>query len=611
MEKGLLRFQFVFGILFLAVYPSSNLDSQDYQDYIGAGHFEGISVTTSSNAFNTTGWNTIDGSGLDARKMEAARFFSQASFGASLQEIETMSADLDFGAWLDAQFALPPSLLLPKLWEIDQAAREYHALERPGDEYFGPWAVHFNYAWTDQVQKSTDQLRQRVAFALSQIFVISMQSGLSDFGEGLASYYDVLVGNAFGNYKDLMMDVAVHPCMGFYLSHLNNPKTDEVNNIHPDENFAREIMQLFSIGLYELNLDGTRKIQGGEWIPTYDNNDIKELAKVFTGLGMGAWAPWIIEEYGNVPLSFGENLYAIDRTVPMSMFEEHHEQGAKTIIGGHTIPAGLSGMEDIERAVEHLFMHPNVGPFVSQHLIQRMVTSNPTPSYVERIATVFNDNGQGVRGDMKSVIRAILMDEEARGCGSQLEGDHGKLREPMLRFAHVMKSLMTDSPSGHYWNNTYDYYDDTRQSPLNAPSVFNFYLPDHQPVGQFASEGLFAPEFQILNSQTSIGYLNQVNKWVVWNVLFWDWIGRTPEPEELDLTPHVEVVVDNLIPLAEDPEALINRLDILFTHGQLSEGTRGIIRDAITPFNWEDSEIWRVRMALYLILISPDYVVFK
>ena len=256
-------------------------------------------------------------------------------------------------------------------------------------------------------------------------------------------------------------------------------------------------------------------------------------------------------------------------------------------------------------------MQPNVGPFVSKHLIQRLITSNPTPSYVERVATVFNDNGQGVRGDMKSVIRAVLMDEEARGCAAQQDGEHGKMREPMLRFAHVMKSLMTDSPTGHYWNNTFDYYDDTRQSPLNAPSVFNFYLPDHQPVGQFATDGLFAPEFQILNSQTSIGYLNQVNKWVVWNVLFWDWIGSTPEPENLDLTPNVEVIVNDLLPLAEDPEALINRLDILFTHGQLSEGTRGIIREAITPFDWDDSEIWRVRMALYLILISPDYVVIK
>ncbi len=595
--------------LFLFTAATFSLKGQLYDDYLGAGHNLGITVTTSSNSRGTSGENTVNGSGLDADKMEAARFFVQAGFGANMNEITALAQTKNFEGWINQQFTIPKTSLLPRLWAVDQRARELFELEYPDQEYFGPYSIHFNYAWWDQSKKAEDQLRQRVAFALSQIFVISMQSGLGDYGEAVASYYDILIDHAFGNYKNLMLDVSLHPCMGFYLSHINNPKTDTINNIHPDENYAREIMQLFSIGLYELNNDGTRKTMNGGWIPTYDNDDIRELAKVFTGLGMGAWAPWVIEEYGNIPIEFGQGLYAIDRTVPMSMFEEQHEPGQKTILGDYVIPAGQSGMEDIEDAIEHLFNHPNVGPFVAYRLIQSLVKSNPTPSYVDRVAAVFNNNGSGVRGDMKAVISAILLDSEARDCSPMMDPDHGKLREPVIRATQVLRGMPMDSPTGDFWNNAFDYYEDTKQIPLFAPSVFNFYLPDHQPVGDFADSSLFAPEFQIHNSQTSIGYVNQANKWAVWNVMFWDWIGESPDGD--DLTPNVEVVMNELVALAGDSEALINYLDIVFTHGQLSDQTRNIIKSAMNPLSWQGAEIWRARMALYLLLISPDFAVFK
>ena len=596
-------------VFILSLTAFQTLSAQLYDDYLGAGQDQGITVTTSSDSRGTVGQNTINGAGMDAARMDAARFLVQASFGGNMDEVNALAETNNYDGWIDQQFNTPASLLLPRLWAVDARARELFAIERPGEEYFGPFSIHFNYAWWDQIKKAPDQLRQRVAFALSQIFVISMQSGLGDYGEAVSSYYDVLINNAFGNYKDLMMEVSLHPCMGFYLSHMNNPRADTINNIHPDENYAREIMQLFSIGLYELHLDGTRKTSGGEWIATYDNEDIRGLAKVFTGLGMGAWAQWVIDEYGNIPIEFGQDLYAIDRTVPMTMFEEQHEPGSKTIIGNYTIPSGQTGMEDIEEAVDHIFNHPNVGPFVSLRLIQSLIKSNPTPAYVARVATVFNDNGSGVRGDMKAVVRAILMDDEARNCDAQADPGHGKLREPVIRSTQVLRGLPMDSPTGDYWNNAFDYYEDTKQIPMNAPSVFNFFLPDHQPVGDFNDAGLFGPEYQIHNSQTSIGYVNQANKWAVWNVMFWDWIGESPEGD--DLTPNVDVVLDELIELADDPEEVINRLDILFTHGQLSDTTRSIIRDAMDPMDWNGAEIWRVRMALYLILISPDYAVLK
>lgn len=601
MIKINLKYLSFFGFM-IAVTPSFG---QDYDDYLGAGHNRGITVITSSNSNKATGEKTIGGEGLNANKIEAARFFSQASFGENYASIKDFAQELDFEAWIDAQTNMPPNLMLPKLWEFNKRSERLFYEEQAEDdmtEYFGPSVVHFQYTWWDNIKKNPDQLRQRIAFALSQIFVISSQSQLGEYGEGLADYYDILLRHAFGNYEDLMLEVSLHPTMGFYLSHLNNPKTNEEVNLHPDENYAREIMQLFSIGLYELNIDGTRKTQNGEWIATYDNEHVKGLAKVFTGLGADTFEDWVKDEYPRLKPDFGADMFFIDKTVPLIMYEHEHESGTKKIVGDYIIPNGQTGMEDINEAINHIFNHDNVAPFVSYRLIQNLVKSNPTPAYIERVSSVFNNDGNGNRGNLAAVVKAILLDSEARECAAMQDPNHGKLREPVLRNTNVFRVFDYDSPDGYYWNEGLSYFTSTLQTPLHAPSVFNFYLPDHQPVGDFVKENINSPELQIHNTQTAIGYVNQANKWTIWQTLMWDWH---------ESTPAVEIVYDGLIELADDPESLINRLDIIFTHGRMKASTRQIIKDAITPFIYGDFQEERAALALYLTLICPEYVVLK
>jgi len=418
-----------------------------------------------------------------------------------------------------------------------------------------------------------------------------------------------------------MMDVTLDPNMGFYLSHLNNQKTNIEDNISPDENYAREIMQLFSIGLYQLNNDGSRKTDQGEWIPTYNNEHIKGLAKVMTGLKGGEWSESAIF-YGRVPgteVEFGANINAVEKTVPLVMDENFHELGAKTILDDFVIPAGQTGMQDIEMAVDYLFNHDNVGPFVARRLIQQLVKSNPTPAYINRVANVFNGNAGSPRGDMKALIKAVLLDDEARTCNAINDPLHGKLREPMMRFTHILRAIPTYSATGDYWNNSFDFLDDTRQAPLAAPSVFNFYLPDYQAGGEITNQGAFSPEFQIHNTQTALGYIQQAHKWTSWGSAFWDWVGREDcknsleedreaEPPCEELTPNVVFVWDELRDKAADIETLVNYLDVMMVHGRLSADTREIITDACGAIGDREN---RARTALYLIMISPDYVVLK
>lgn len=596
--------QRVFTIVTIIVFASSVLTSQYYDDYIGAGHDRGVTVRSSSNAGTSLAANTINGIGLDANKMAASRFLFQASFGADMDEIETLAETLDYEGWIDNQFNQPLSLLLPKLWETDARARAIFEAEND-DEYFGPFSLHFQYTWWDNNYKAPDQLRHRIAYALSQILVISINSQLGDYGEGLASYYDILVRNALGNYEDALQEISVDPNMGFYLSHFQNPKTDQEAGTRPDENYAREIMQLFTVGLYELNNDGTRKVDGnGSFIPTYDNTDIQELAKVFTGLKGGAWSRDALQYVNPTsPVDFNAGIHNVSREVPMQMDETKHEPGPKTIIGDYTIPDGQTGMEDIQQAVRHLFNHPNVGPFIAHRLIQQLIKSNPSPAYIDRVARAFNDNGSGIRGDMKAVVKAILLDQEARDCAEN-DPASGKLKEPIMRYTHFLHAIPGDVPDGYYWNNGFDYLNDTRQLPLVAPSVFNFYLPDHQPVGDFVDQDLVGPEFQIHNSQSSIGYLNQAHKWTSWRALFWDWFESTPAAVT-DLSPYYT--------MAEDPETLINYFNVLLVHGRLSEETRANIKNAMDqlPSTRDDYRELRTEICLYLIMISPDYVVIK
>lgn len=610
------------------------------QEYIGAGNDQGITISSSSQFRNYAPENTINGSGMDAELMAASRFLTQATMGYNMEEVERV-ASMGIEAWVDQQMALPVDQLTPRMyeiwdeiygWNINYLTGIYQAnnpgapiteevLEDFDDEIFGPWAVDFQYTWWEGALTGDDQLRRRVAHALSQILVISIRSSLQDHAESFTGFYDILMENAFGSYRDIMEEVTLSPSMGVYLSHYNNPKEIPSENLHPDENYAREIMQLFSIGLYELNNDGSRKkdVDSND-IPTYNNTDIGELAKVFTGLGAGGVMenPWVDDPF------FGMDFYLADKLEPMVMFEDFHEPGEKILLGRETIPAGQDGMTDIRQALDFLFNHPNVGPFVSRQLIQRLVKSNPSPGYIDRVATVFNNNGSGGRGDLGAVIKAILFDQEARSCVDLLSEDNGQLIEPLIRKSHLGKVFplacnydtvyvvgqdtldTAPCPEIKYWLTGFEEAELFRQAALAAPSVFNFYLPDHQPVGEFAARGLVGPEYKIHDSSTAINYVNTLHVATIWN-----YYGSTWEREVNPQVGALSLDTDILLGMMEDPEELYNYLDIVFTRGQLTDDTRATLRTFVDDQpNWVDDWL-KVRGVMNLLLISPDYTILK
>lgn len=617
------------------------LTAFNQQDFFGAGEMEGISVSSSSDSDGQDAINTINGSGMDAHLMEAARFLGQASMGYNYDEV-VRTAGMGFEAWVDEQLNLSYEPLTPQMeeiwdqlysWQYDYYLELYkeefpgapiddEAVEYIDQNIYGPWAVDFHYSWWQNTIENDDQLRQRAAYALSQILVISSASDLVDNAETLTTFYDIFLNNAFGNYKDILMEVTLHPAMGLYLSHYNNPKEIPSENLHPDENYAREVMQLFSIGLYELNTDGTRKVDAdGNFVPTYNNGDIKQMARVFTGLGPGGVMPnpWVDEPRFNL------DWYLALKDIPMIMYEDWHEPGEKVLLGDVVLPAGQPGMVDIEMAIDFLFNHPNVGPFISRQLIQRLVKSNPSPAYISRVASAFNNNGNGVRGDMGAVFSAILLDDEARSCAGSLDPDNGKLLEPLLRVSHIAKAFpidcMKDSiyvvngdtldqtpcQKTRYWLNGFDQANDLRQAPLRAPSVFNFYLPDHQPVGEMTQRGLYGPEFKIHDSSTAINYINSVFVATIWNYFGGSW--DTEYNEDLG---YLALNTDLLEEMREeDIEEVLHYFDIILTNGSMNELLLTELRAFV-----EEQPPWtgpynHVRGALMLTLMSPDYTIKK
>jgi len=600
----------------IAIFSTALVIAQEYNDYIGAGHSEGIIVTSSSDEVGSEAIKTIDGTGMDSDLFAAGRFLSQATMGADLDLINTLK-DMDFADWIDDQIAEPITYLQPtveSVWTERIDTITARGLEDP-EEVFGPAMREFSSGWWQNTMTADDLLRQKVAFALSQLLVISSNSDLGGEAIAMGNYYDKLLDGSFGNYKDLLTDVSLHAAMGYYLSHLNNPKAIPEENVHPDENYAREIMQLFSIGLYELNNDGTHQLDNdGNSIPTYDNNDIKEMAKIFTGLGPGAinenvW--WTDEPY------FGLGTFGIDWTVPLAMYEDFHESEQKVILKNDTIPANQPGMDDINQTIDILFNHQNVPPFVSYRMIQRLVKSNPTPAYVERIANVFIDNGSGERGDMGAVVKAILLDEEARNGEYMWDQHSSRLREPLVRKTQFIRGLeVVGDPSGRFWEQ-FDYGDNLKQQPLNSPSVFNFYLPNHQPVGDIASANFVAPEFKIHDTGTAINYFNSAYRWTAsWgrildgNDYYYD--EALESWEVLYHYGQTTIDFDAYTEYASDVELLINELDKVLTHGQLSDELREQLRINLPEIQWGDNwEEDRVGTAIYLITVSPDYAVIR
>ena len=609
----------------IAISSISIVTAQDYTDYIGAGHSEGIIVISSSEEVGSEAFKTIDGAGMNSRLFETGRFLSQATMGADLDLINIVK-NMDYGVWIDQQITEPVTYLqseVEDIWEEYLDTLESRGYEDPQDA-FGPAMPELTSAWWHNNMVASDLIRQKVAFALSEMFVISSNSDLGGEAIAMAHYYDKLLDGAFGNYKDILSEISLHAAMGYYLSHFNNPKAVPEENLHPDENYAREIMQLFSIGLYELNNDGTHQLDNdGNSIPTYDNADIKEMAKIFTGLGPGGinenvW--WTDEPY------FGLGIFGIDWTVPMAMYEDFHEPGIKVILKNDTIPANQLGLDDIDEAINVLFNHQNVPPFVSYRLIQRLVKSNPTPNYVERIANVFIDNGNGVRGDMAAIIKAILLDEEARNGEYMFEQHSSRLREPLVRHMQITKGLeIVEEPGGRYWHN-FDYDNSLKQQILFAPTVFNFFLPNHQPVGDIANSGMVSPEFKIHDTSSSINYFNAAYRWTRdWGELinsgryFYnsDLVNDDGSIGGWDMYGFGETYIDYeaYTDLADTPELLINELDKVLTHGQLSDEVRQSLRDNLPNISWDGYEYgWereRVRTAIYLITVSPDFAVIR
>ena len=503
---------------------------------------------------------------------EASRFLAQATLGADWEEIQR-TASMGSEAWLDEQFERPVGYHQPLLDERARQGLDVNTEDR-------------RWAWWQRIMQGPDPLRQRVALALSEIFVVSDNAdAVASNPQGAANYYDMLLRNAFGNYHDLLRDISLHPVMGAYLSHLRNEKSNPRAGRYPDENYAREIMQLFSIGLYLLKPDGTFVLDGsGKPIPTYDNDDITELAKVFTGLSFDSSDR---DFHGGVPVWIS----------PMRMYDEFHEPGPKRLVRGRYLPAGRTGMQDVEDAVDNLFRHPNAGPFLARRLIQRLVTSNPSPAFVARVSSVFADDGRGVRGDLKAMVRAILLDPEARAWPTEGDIGSGMLRESFLRRVHLARAFDARNLASTYPISDGGAPEIFGQRPLSSPTVFNFFLPDHQPNGPIADAGLFAPEFQIMTSVTAITSANALR-------------GQVQRTMNSDPNAGLEVRLDltDEIGIATDVRALVDRLDLLLMYGTMSGPMKDVLVRALERI--PDPEE-RARLAVQLVVISPEYNVLK
>jgi uncharacterized protein (DUF1800 family) len=600
------------------------LPAQVYTDYLGAGHAQGITVTTSSQVGAASGQVTVDGTGLQPDYYAASRLLAQASFGANQETIEAVAAQ-GYEAWLDAQFGAPRGSFLDTtvmIWEHFKQAYfdQWGQGLVEGNPAVQPFYFYFRMGWWHTVLTAQDPLRQRVALALSEIMVISEKSELSNSAFAMASYYDVLYRHAFGNFRDLLYDVTMHPAMGFYLDHINNPKSDLANNIHPDENYAREVMQLFTLGLYQLHPDGTRQQDAnGEDLPSYDSEDVAEFAKIFTGLGPSQYYwPWI--DFSGVPVSWGNNNNyspaTVNGTLPMRMFNAWHEPGPKYLLNGQVVPAGQTGMRDLNAAIDNLFNHPNVGPFIGRLLIQRLVKSNPSPAYISRVAAAFADNGQGVRGDMQAMIKAILLDPEARDCSWIEDPSAGKLREPLVRALQLFEAFDLSNASQRYYNIGFSLETFIAQHPLASPSVFNFFLPDHQPNGPIADADLVAPEFQIHNSRTAVDYFN----YMYFSLLddFYTEVITEASPVNFalpkfgppDAANQTFLDLSDELAFDDDYQAIVDRLDLIMTGGSLSARDKRLLIDhALAPFA-ADPNI-ALRVALYLLVLSPNYNIQK
>jgi uncharacterized protein (DUF1800 family) len=502
-------------------------------------------------------------------RFQAARFLGQAAMGASKANVDQVAA-IGFEAWLDQQFAMPRQIA-----HWDWLVQAGYATIATQNSQAG-----FDPVMWRQLIASPDQLRQRVGMALLDFLVVGIDGVNLPWRQfAVAAYVDVLLDGAFGNFRDLLQAISTNVAMGYYLTFAGNRKANPATGAVPDENYARESMQLFTIGLLKLNMDGSLQLNAGLPIETYTQDDITGLARVFTG--------W--------------NLANADNTTPDRMrlamvnSPAQHETGPKTFLGT-TIPAGTDGPGSLRLALDAIFAHANVPPFVSRQLIQHLVTSNPSLAYVGRIAAVFANNGAGVRGDLKAVVRAILLDPEARTEANAGAPAFGKLREPIVRLTGWARAFNAASPSGTWpIGDTSSTANRLGQSPGRSPSVFNFFRPGYTPPNSaIATQGLVAPEFQITSEPSVIAYVNYMA--VLVSAGSGDFQANYGE----------------MTALAGNSIALVDEIDILLG-AQMSAATKASVRAAVDAIaiGSANASLNRVYTAVLLTLAAPEYLVQK
>lgn len=514
-----------------------------------------------------------DRPGTDA---QAARFLTQATFGPTTADIADVR-QMGYSAWIDRQMnQVAMTAARPHMEAVSAAMVAAGGTDSIGqNQRMSRW---FHTAVT-----APDQLRQRTAYNLSQIFVISDTNGtLSGEPVQMTEYYDLLARNAFGMYRTLLDEVTYNPSMGKFLSHFRNRKA--ATGREPDENYAREVMQLFSIGLYERNLDGSYLLNGGQPVATYDQNVISNYAKVFTGFG-----------YNNA----GTNIFGGTNTyLPMACVATEHDTTAKVVVGNTTIPAGQTCANDVRDGLNLLASHANVGPFMARQLIQRFTTSNPSTAYVTRVAQKFNNNGDGERGDLGAVIKQILLDPEARDLAPP--ASFGKVREPLLRLTAVLRAWPFQLPAATAYgeirmgmtNPTGSY----AQRPLGAATVFNFYEPDYQHPGPLAEANQFAPEMQIINETTTYSISNSLADYT-----FRYYVGMTNPPTDRPL-----IDVTALASLSANPAAMVEEVNQKMMYGAMSTNMRSVLTNMLSFMNGATASE-KARSLLQLTAMSPEF----
>lgn len=567
----------------------------------GSGDGTSSGASISGGLFNSSSnspTNTVVKPQSDA---EAARFLLQASFAAVPGAISAVRSE-GFEPWLNREMRQSNDVSARQYFE----ARGYDRVD--ANRFYNGTATGDSMIWS-QLLSGGSTVRKRFALALSEFFVVSLGDlNISWRGPAIGEYWDILNRNAFGKFRTLIEEITLNPAMGVYLNTRGNRRADPRTGRVPDENYAREVMQLFSIGLIELNADGTPRASGGRFIETYNDDDVTGIARVFTGYDFDYSQTTYFPDPGNPSRTIaGVDYVRRPMTADPSKWLRPRSDGFHSLeekrFLGLTIPAGTSAEESLRLALDHLVAHPNVGPFFSRQMIQRLVTSNPTPGYVGRVAAVFANNGRGERGDLGAVFKAILLDEEARTPANANNPTFGKLREPMLRFVQLARTFGVRSTTGNFdVGSLSDPASRLGQSPLRAPSVFNFFRPGYFPSGlQVAANNLLAPEFQLVNETSVAAYINFLERAVDMSASFL---------RDLSLSYSAE------LPLAHDTVQLVDHLDLVLTANQLSGSVKETIANALATVTLQQTssdadKLRRIHAAVTLVMASNDYVVQK